>query len=62
MADRIFGTIKGIAPIFWIVNFSIYKAHLMVTDGYTGDLHMVLRDISNMYISEYDCLEVLEFT
>ncbi len=61
LADRIFGTVKGIALVLWITNFAIYKAHLMATDGNISALETVLRGVVDVYHREYDCLEVLEF-
>ncbi len=34
-ADWIFGHCKSaINPVIWIVNFSIYKSHILVCEGY----------------------------
>ncbi len=59
--DRVFGINQSSALVIWVVNFAVYKVHLMALDGHCVQLLSVLKDLVQLFGEEYNCLSGLEF-
>ena len=57
--DRVFGILGMDALIVWLVNFAIYKAHLMAVEGLSPDMLQVLHEIVKLYQHNFDCVQPL---
>ncbi len=61
LRDRVFGILGTDALVIWLVNFTIYKAHLMAVEGLSPDMLWVLCETVKLYYHNFDCVQNLMF-
>ncbi len=49
LIDRVFGTLCSCTPVIWILNFAIYKMHLICCDGTNVDMVEILKHTAQLY-------------
>ncbi len=59
LIDRVFGTLCSCTLVMWILNFAIYKTHLIQYDGTNVDMVEILRHTAQLYQTEFGCARML---
>ena len=59
LIDRVFGTLCSGAPVVWILNFAIYKAHLIQCDETNIDIVEIFKHTAQLYQTEFGCAQML---
>ncbi len=59
LIDRVFGTLCSCALVMWLLNFAIYKTHLICCDGTNIDMVEVFKQTAQLYQTEFGCARML---
>ena len=59
LIDRVFGTLCSGTPVVWILNFAIYKVHLIQCDGTKVDIVEIFQHTAQLYQTELRCAQML---